>query len=178
MNDEGVLDPWVAEWLAANPERSTPFEDLDPVILELARGPVGFPPTREIAHITDEQVGDVPVRIYQGDDEPTGLVVYFHGGGFVKIGTSGSWTTSPESWPTARGRLWCRWATGWLPEDPYPAGLDDCESVTRWALADSGRFGLAPSSSRWPARAPAGTWPRRYPSGYTTPENRCRRDRC
>ena len=88
MSDEGVLDPWVAEWMAANPERATPFADLSPEILELARGPVGFPPTREIAHIVDELVGDVPIRIYQDQDAPTGLVVYFHGGGFV-IGSIG-----------------------------------------------------------------------------------------
>ena len=145
MNDEGVLDPWVADWLAANPERSTPFEDLDPVILELARGPVGFPPTREIAHITDEQVGDVPVRIYQGDGEPTGLVVYFHGGGFV-IGSIGLMDNVARELTHSSGAVVVSVGYRLAPEDPYPAGLDDCESVTRWALADSRRFGLAPSS--------------------------------
>ena len=82
--DEGVLDPWVADWMAANPERATAFDFVAaPEILELARGPVGFPPTREIASITDEVVEGVPVRIYQGAGTPTGLVVYFHGGGYV-----------------------------------------------------------------------------------------------
>ena len=33
-------------------------------------------------------MGDVPIRIYQEEGEPTGLVVYFHGGGFV-IGSIG-----------------------------------------------------------------------------------------
>ena len=28
------------------------------------------------------------------------------------------------------------------PEDPFPAGPDDCETVTRWALANSDRFGV------------------------------------
>ena len=63
--DEGVLDPWVVEWMAANPERAAPFEDLSPEMLELARGPVGFPPTREIATITDDVVDGVPIRIYR-----------------------------------------------------------------------------------------------------------------
>jgi len=30
------------------------------------------------------------------------------------------------------------------PEHPYPAGLDDCERVTRWALANADRFGVSP----------------------------------
>ena len=56
VTDEGVLDPWVAEWFAANPMVAKPFDDLSPEILPLARGPVGAPPTREIAKVTDEVV--------------------------------------------------------------------------------------------------------------------------
>ena len=87
-DDEGVLDPWVAEWMAANPERATPFADLVPELLELARGDYGPQLTQEIDHVDDERVGDVPIRIYRDDGEPTGLVVYFHGGGHV-IGSIG-----------------------------------------------------------------------------------------
>ena len=52
-------------------------------ILELARGPWGPPPTRELAEVRDDSIGDLPIRIYRGGGEPTGIVVYFHGGGFV-----------------------------------------------------------------------------------------------
>src|SRR4051794_18476302 len=82
MTDEGVLDPWVATWLEANPLHATPLEDFSPEILELARTFSMGPPTIEIAHVTDEDVGGVPVRVYVPDG-PTGLIVYFHGGGFV-----------------------------------------------------------------------------------------------
>jgi len=86
----------------------------------------------------------VPIRIYQGIGPPTGLVVYFHGGGFV-IGASGSWTTSLVSLPMVRG---CVVSVEYrlAPEHPYPAALDDCETVTRWALANAGRFGLSAAS--------------------------------
>lgn len=145
MNDEGVLDPWVSEWMASNPERSTPLEDLSPVVLELARSPIGFPPTRDIAHVTDEQVGDIPIRVYQDRDEPTGLVVYFHGGGFV-IGSIGLMDNVARELAHSSGAVVVSVGYRLAPEDPYPAGLDDCETVTSWALTECGRFGLAPSA--------------------------------
>jgi len=37
MSDEGVLDPWVVEWFAANPFVAQPFDDLSPEMLALAR---------------------------------------------------------------------------------------------------------------------------------------------
>jgi Alpha/beta hydrolase domain/alpha/beta hydrolase fold len=46
--------------LAAHPERAVPFDTLSPELLELARGPIGAPPTREIADITDDLVEGVP----------------------------------------------------------------------------------------------------------------------
>ena len=137
--DEGVLDPWVAEWIAANPMRSTPFEDLSPEILELARGPVGEPPTREIAHINDDAVDDVPIRIYRNDTEPTGLVVYFHGGGFV-IGSIGLMDNVARELTHSSGAVVISVEYRLAPDHPYPAGFEDCASVTQWALDNSDRF--------------------------------------
>jgi acetyl esterase len=144
VTDEGVLDPWVADYFAANPMASRPFEDLSPEMLPLARGPVGAPPTRGIARVTDEVVGGVPVRIYEHDQAPTGLVVYFHGGGFC-IGSIGLMDN------VARELAYCSGATvvsveyRLAPEHPYPAAVEDCEAVTRWALANTARFGVAPT---------------------------------
>ncbi len=145
MTDEGALDPWVSDWLAANPERATPFENLSPEWLELARGPVGFPPTRDVAHIADEQVGEVPIRIYRGEGTPNGLVVYFHGGGFV-IGSIGLMDNVARELAFRSGAVVVSVGYRLAPEHPYPAGLDDCESVTRWAQANAGRFGVSPTA--------------------------------
>ena len=145
MNDEGVIDPWVAEWIAANPERAAPFEDFPPEILELARGPIGPPPTREIAHVSDHIVEGVPVRVYRDDGPPTGLVVYFHGGGFV-IGSIGLMDNVARELAHGSGAVVVSVGYRLAPEHPYPAGLDDCETVTRWARANADRFDVSPQS--------------------------------
>jgi acetyl esterase len=143
--DEGVLDPWAAEWLAANPYISAPLEELLPEVLELGRSPVGAPPTREIATVTDEVVDGVPIRIYQGDDPPTGLVIYFHGGGFV-IGSIGLMDNVARELAHGSGAVVVSVEYRLAPEHPYPAALDDCETVTRWGVANARRFGLSPTS--------------------------------
>jgi acetyl esterase len=143
-DDEGTLDPWVADWFEANPGMGKAFADLSPEMLELARGPVGFPVTREIAHISDEAVDDIPIRIYQGDEAPTGLVVYFHGGGFC-IGSIGLMDNVAREITHATGAVVVSVGYRLAPEDPFPAGLDDCDLVTRWAVDNAGRFGVAAS---------------------------------
>jgi acetyl esterase len=143
VTDEGVLDPWVAEWIEANPLRATPFDDLSPEFLALARGPVGEPPTREIAHVNDELVGDVPIRIYRDELQPTGLVVYFHGGGYV-IGSIGLMDNVARELAHSSGAVVVSVGYRLAPEHPYPAGLDDCHSVTQWAIANAARFEVSP----------------------------------
>ena len=144
MDDEGVLDPRVTEFFAANPMMGQPFEDFSPEMLALARGPVGAPPSRAIARVTDDAVDGIPVRIYQHDEAPDGLVVYFHGGGHC-IGSIGLMDN------VARELAHCSHATvvsveyRLAPEHPYPAGLDDCETVTRWAFANASELGASPS---------------------------------
>jgi acetyl esterase len=145
VDDEGVIDPWVSEWLAANPERAVPFDNLSPEMLELARGPMGAPPTREIADVSDDLVEGVPVRIYRGEDAPTGLLAYFHGGGFV-MGSIGIMDNVARELAHSTGAVVVSVEYRLAPEHPYPAGLDDCEAVTRWAYANAGRFDVSPRS--------------------------------
>ena len=145
MDDEGVLDPWAADFLAANPYITAPLETLVPEVLELGRSPIGAPPTREIATVTDESVDGVPIRIYQGDAPPTGLVVYFHGGGFV-IGSIGLMDNVARELAHGSGAVVVSVEYRLAPEHPYPAALDDCETVTRWAVANAARFGLQPTA--------------------------------
>lgn len=137
------LDPWVVQWMADNPLRAGVFDTLDPAILPLARGDNPFPVTREIARITDEGVDGIPVRIYEHDEPATGVLVYLHGGGFC-IGSIGLMDNVARELAHATGATVVSVEYRLAPEHPYPAGLDDCETVTRWALARTLRFGVAP----------------------------------
>ena len=117
------------------------FDDLTPENLALARGPVGFPVTREIASVTDDVVDGIPVRVYQGEQPPTGVIVYFHGGGFC-IGSIGLMDNVARELTHCSDAVVVSVEYRLAPENPYPAGLDDCEAITRWAFANAASFGV------------------------------------
>jgi acetyl esterase len=144
MTDEGVLDPWVAQWIEENPFMAAPLEDFSPEILELARTFSLGEPTIEIAQVTDEHVGDIPVRVYV-PDAPTGVIVYFHGGGFVLGGIEVMDKVAREL-SQCSGAAVVSVGYRLAPEHPYPAALDDCMAVTRWALANASRFKVGPQT--------------------------------
>ena len=136
QTDEGVLDPWVADWLEANAAMMEPPGEYTPEYLALARTPTCPFPTYPVAKVTDEVVDGVPVRMYEHDESPEGLIVYFHGGGFCvgSIGLMENIATGLAHYAHAAVV-----SVGYrlTPEHPYPAGLDDCEAVTRWAVANA-----------------------------------------
>ena len=136
---EGVLDPWVTEWFAANGALVEPPEEYTPEYLAMAR-PANCPfPTRKVAKVTDERIESVPVRIYEHDAASKGVVVYFHGGGFCtgSIGLMENIATE-----LAHSTQVTVVSVGYRlsPEHPYPSGLEDCEAVTRAILANISRF--------------------------------------
>lgn len=143
--DEGSLDPWVVEWINANAAMMEPPDEYTAEYLAAAR-PSACPfPTAQIDKTSDDFVGQVPVRIYEHETNASGLVVYFHGGGFCtgSIGlmeniATGIAHSAHAAVVSVDYRL--------TPEHPYPAGLDDCEAVTRWALASASRFGVPPTN--------------------------------
>jgi acetyl esterase len=138
--EEGVLDPRVVEWFEANPIAANGFEDFSPEMLALARGDYSAaPPSHDIDHITDDVADGIRVRIYRNDAPATGLVVYFHGGGHC-IGSIGLMDNMARELAHGSGAAVVSVEYRLAPEHPYPAGVDDCEAVTRWALANTGRF--------------------------------------
>ncbi|MBM3660008.1 MAG: alpha/beta hydrolase [Actinobacteria bacterium] len=137
--DEGALDPEVAEWMAANPMFVTPLETLTPEVLALAR--MTAPPTLAagLADVSDDEIAGVPVRMYRQEAPPTGVVVYFHGGGYC-LGSVGLMDNVAKAIARHSGAHVVSVEYRLAPEHPFPAGLDDCDAVTTWVLAHADAF--------------------------------------
>ncbi len=106
------------------------------IVLDDAAGLVLPPPWRRDVRVREAEVGGVPGEWIEPDDErPRGVLVYFHGGGYL--------ATTPRMYlgfashvaDTARCRVFIpdyRLA----PEFPYPAALEDALAVYDAVLAD------------------------------------------
>jgi acetyl esterase len=139
---EGVLAPEVVEWMEANPMFVTPLEELTPEVLELARMTAPPTPADGLADVSDGEIAGVPVRTYRQEAEPTGLVVYFHGGGYC-LGSVGLMDNVAKAIARSSGATVLSVDYRLAPEHPFPAGLDDCDAVTTWALAHSDELGVS-----------------------------------
>lgn len=122
---------------------TTPTEQQDPVTARADRAALA-PPVTDPCHSTrDVDAGGVPARLYlpEPSDVPPGLLVWFHGGGWV-IGDLESHDNVCHSLTRRSGHAVLSVAYRLAPEDPFPAGLDDCVQATRWAHANAGELGV------------------------------------
>jgi acetyl esterase len=145
------LDPQAQAYLDRMAELGLPpTEELSP---EQARrqaedgAPVLFGPKEEVASVRDIEVGGVPVRVYSPEERgDLPVVVYFHGGGWV----IGSLETHDGACRAIANRSGCRIASvdyRLAPEHRFPAAVDDCWTVTRWAFDQSPRVAVAGDSA-------------------------------
>jgi acetyl esterase len=140
------LDPQARSYLDRLDELGVrPVEELTP---EQAReqaeagAPVLFGPKEDVGSVVDLEVEGVPVRLYTPECSPAAvrelpLLVYFHGGGWVV----GSLETHDGVCRALANRTPCRVAAAGYrraPEHRFPAAVEDCWAVTRWALAQGG----------------------------------------
>jgi acetyl esterase len=89
--------------------------------------------------------GEIPVRLYTpaGLPAPSGLLVYFHGGGWVigDLETHDGHCRRMAAWGGCRVmavdyRL--------APEHPFPKGHDDALAAVKWAFENAGEVGADP----------------------------------
>jgi acetyl esterase/lipase len=90
--------------------------------------------------------GEIPARLYRpaGVADPSGLLVYFHGGGFV----IGDLETHDGHCRRLAALAGCRvLAVDYrlAPEHPFPAGHDDALAATKWAFDNASDLGVDPT---------------------------------
>ena len=113
-------------------------------VLAMMRPTAPQPPATDVGSITDEVIAGVPVWIYEPHAEPTGGVVYLHGGAFIG-GSRALLHHVAERLARGSGAVVVSVDYRLAPEDPFPAGLDDSDAVTRWVVDHADRWDVAPS---------------------------------
>ncbi|SFP26916.1 alpha/beta hydrolase [Variovorax sp. 770b2] len=86
----------------------------------------------------------LPVRLYVPSAEPKGLIVYFHGGGWV-IGTVQGFHPMTATLANRTGCAVLSVDYRLAPEHPYPVPVEDALAAIGWAAAHgAGAIGLEP----------------------------------
>jgi acetyl esterase len=105
-------------------------------------------PPQEIYRVEDRHIpgpaGQIPVRIYTPSARlPVGVLVYFHGGGWV-LGDLQSHDNLCRAIANAAGCLVVSVDYRLAPEHKFPAAPNDCYAATKWVAANAAAFGGIP----------------------------------
>jgi acetyl esterase len=83
------------------------------------------------------QAGGMPARLYSPSSSARGLVLYFHGGGWV-VGSLDGWDASVRSLAVASGCDVVSVDYRLAPEHVFPAAADDAYDALVWAASPAG----------------------------------------
>jgi acetyl esterase len=139
-----TLHPQATRLLAAIASLGNPpVYEMEPVAARAMRASMRRPSTEPIHETRDLDADGVAARLYRPTAElGLGLVVYFHGGGWVLGDIEGHDNLCRVLANESRAAVLSvdyRLA----PEHPYPAGLTDALNVTRWAAANANELGCS-----------------------------------
>ena len=102
--------------------------------------------THPIGAVRDLPVGDLPGRLYtpsSDPEDPTGLLVFFHGGGYV-FGDLDSHDAPCRFLAERAGVRVLAVDYRRAPEHPFPAAYDDAAAAHRWAVDNAASLGVDP----------------------------------
>ncbi|MFW3385136.1 UNVERIFIED_CONTAM: alpha/beta hydrolase [Kocuria sp. CPCC 205274] len=132
-----TIHPKIAEFLATLP--APDGSPLDPDAMRAGEAAQVAPPEDRLPlHAVEDAVaatpsGEVPVRIYTpAEADAYGLLVYFHGGAFF-LGSLDTHDHVARALAQETGRKVVSVGFRLAPENAFPAGLEDCYGVVRWA---------------------------------------------
>ena len=108
----------------------------------------------EVGRVEDRVIrgpdgNDLPIRIFwphgaDEDDRLPGVVVFFHGGGWV-LGSIETHEPQVRSMVNRTGLVYVSVEYRLAPEDPYPAAVEDCYAATCWVAANAAELGVDPT---------------------------------
>ena len=93
--------------------------------------------------VIPSQAGGMPARVYSPSASAPGLVVYFHGGGWV-VGSLDGWDSSVRALAVASGCDVVSVDYRLAPEHVFPAAADDAFDALAWAASADGLAGGRP----------------------------------
>jgi acetyl esterase len=103
-----------------------------------------LPSTEEVFEIRDVVAGGVPSRLYRPSaDKNLGLLVFYHGGGWV-IGGLDSHDSVCRSLANRMGHAVLSVDYRLAPEHRYPAAVEDAMCSLRWAYENAAELGINP----------------------------------
>jgi len=118
----------------------TPWHDMEPAALRksLDESPL-LPPPPKSDNATERTIpgpaGDITLRQFISDS-PTGVYYHIHGGGWM-IGSADGQDTWLEDLANSCNLAVVSVEYRLAPEDPYPAGPDDCEAAATWLVENA-----------------------------------------
>jgi acetyl esterase len=93
--------------------------------------------------VIPSQAGGMPARVYSPSPTAPGLVVYYHGGGWV-VGSLDGWDASVRNLAVASGCDVVSVDYRLAPEHVFPAAADDAYDALVWAASEAGLAGGRP----------------------------------
>ncbi len=137
-----MLDPEIAQMMQAMQDNGEPPLFKDTTGPEARQRGVEiraryYPPVlKGVARIDERsvpgQAGDIPVRVYWPENPTGATIIFFHGGGWI-IGDLDSHDGHARRLAATVGAVVVHVDYRLAPENPFPAGYDDCIAATEWA---------------------------------------------
>jgi acetyl esterase/lipase len=107
--------------------------------------PVYVPEAREVE--IDGPGGPLSLRIIAPEGEPAGTFLHFHGGGWT-LGESDGQDLRLQRLARETGLTVVSVNYRLAPENPYPAGPDDCEAAALWLIGTEGQAEIGTAGPR------------------------------